>query len=220
MSGKWKTVAPGIRIRDHASRRHGVRPDRYFTLRYSVDGEQVEEALGWASAGWTLGRAQEELGKLREAKRTGEGPVTLRARSEAMRVAERERAEGEARRQRLEKTLNDLWDRYSKEVIAVANKPRTAADKNRLWKQRIKPVLGQLKVQDITEEDAGAVVRAPLRLDTGGRVIGGKAEAGNTYRLLHHMFRKGLLWGLRPREAGNALENVAEPKPARRERLP
>jgi len=219
MSGRSKTIAPGIRIRDHATRKHGKRPDRYFTLRFSVGGSQIEEALGWASSGWTLARAQEEMGKLREAKRTGEGPATLRERSQAMRLAERKSAEAEERRRRLEKTVDDLWDRYSKEVIAVANKPRTAADKNRLWKQRIKPALGHLKVQDVTEEDAGAVVRAPLRLDADGRVIGGKAEAGNTYRLLHHMFRKGLLWGLRPREAGNPLENVAEPKPARRERL-
>src|SRR5258707_346572 len=115
MSGKWKTAAPGIRVRDHAARRHGVRPDRYFTLRFSVDGRQIEEALGWASAGWTLARAQEELGKIREAKRT--------------------------------------------------------------------------------------------------------AEAGTSCGLLHHMFRKALQWGLRPREAGNPLENVVEPKTSRRERL-
>src|SRR6266550_1084768 len=219
MSGKWKTVAPGIRVRDHETRRHGVRADRYFTLRFSVDGRQVEEALGWASAGWTLGRAQEEMGKLREAKRTGEGPATLRERSQAMRLAERKKAEVEERRRRLEKTVDDLWDRYSKELMAVANKPRTVADKNRLWKRRIKPALGHLKVQAVTEEDAGAVVRAPLRLDADGRVIGGKAEAGNIYRLLHHMFRKALQWGLRPREAGNPLENVVEPKTSRRERL-
>src|SRR3954469_7301253 len=141
MSGKWKTVAPGIRVRDHESRKHGVRPDRYFTLRFSVDGRQVEEALGWASDGWTLGRAQEELGKLREAQRTGEGPATLRERVRAKRLAERERAESDERRKRLERTVEDLWDRYSKEVMAVENKPRTIAHKRRLWERRIKPVL-------------------------------------------------------------------------------
>jgi len=50
-------------------------------------------------------------------------------------------------------------------------------------------------------------------------VVGGRAEAGNAYRLLHHLFRKALAWGLRPREAGNPLENVIEPKTMRRERL-
>jgi integrase len=219
MAKKWATIAPGIRARDHDTRRHGVKADRYFTLRFSVDGRQIEEALGWASEGWTLARAQEELGKLREAKRTGEGPATLRDRVRAKRQAEREQAESEARRQRLEKTVSDLWDRYTKEVMAVENKPRTITEKARLWERRLKSALAHLKVQNVTQEDAGAVVRAALRLDAAGRVIGGRAEAGNAYRLLHHMFRKALSWGLRSKEAGNPLENVAEPKTMRRERL-
>src|SRR4051794_41783121 len=110
MAGKWKTLAPGIRVRDHETRRHGsARRDRYFTLRFSVDGRQVEEALGWASEGWTLARAQEELGKLREAQRTGEGPATLRERVRAKRLAERGRAEGGERRQRVGRGGEGLW---------------------------------------------------------------------------------------------------------------
>ena len=103
--------------------------------------------------------------------------------------------------------------------MAIENKPRTAAEKTRMWERRIKPAIGHLKINDVTEEDVGAVVRAPLRLDAAGQVIGGKAEAGNLYRLLHHMFRKALGWGLRPKEPGNPLENVTEPKVPRRERL-
>ena len=99
------------------------------------------------------------------------------------------------------------------------NKASTIAEKTRLWKQRIKPALGHLKIKDVTDEDVGAVVRKALRLDATGRVVGGRAEAGNAYRLLHHMFRNALAWGLRPKEAGNPLENVAEPKAPRRERL-
>jgi hypothetical protein len=219
MSSKWITVAPGIRCRKHERRKHGAKLDRYFTLRISADGRQIEEALGWASEGWTLKRAQEELGKLRDAKRTGKGPATLRERAEVNRQAERQRAEDEAARARRQRTVADLWDRYSKEVVAIENKPSTAAEKTRIWERRIKPALGNLKISDVTEEDAGAVVRAPLRLDDTGQIIGGKAEAGNTYRLLHHMFRKALQWKLRPKESGNPLESITEPKVARRERL-
>src|ERR1700720_725758 len=165
MAGKWKTLAPGIRVRDHETRKHGARRDRYFTLRFSVDGRQVEEALGWASEGWTVAKAQEELSRLRKAKRTGEGPATLRQEAEANRRAEQQRAEGEAALARRQKTIADLWDRYSKEVVAIENKPRTAAEKTRMWERRIKPAIGHLKINDVTEEDAGAVVRAPLCLD-------------------------------------------------------
>src|SRR5689334_24233335 len=112
MTAKWVTVAPGIRSREHRSRKHGVRLDRYFTLRFSVEGRQVEEKLGWASEGWTVARAQEELGRLREAHRTGKGPATLKARRDLEREAERQAREAKEQRQRLEKTVTELWDRY------------------------------------------------------------------------------------------------------------
>jgi integrase len=219
MASKWITAAPGIRYRQHKRRKHGARLDRYFTLRFSVDGRQTEEALGWASEGWTVARAQEELSRLRKAKRTGEGPTTLRKEAEANRRAEQQRAEKEAALARQQKTVADLWDRYIKEVVAIENKPRTAAEKARMWERRIKPAIGHLKINYVKEEDAGKVVRAPLRLDAAGRVIGGKAEAGNLYRTLHHLFHKALGWGLRQKELGNPLENVSEPKVPRRERL-
>ena len=219
MATKWITAAPGIRYRKHQHRKHGARLDCYFTLRFSVDGRQVEEALGWASEGWTLALAQEKLGELRKAKRTGQGPMTLRGEAEANRRAQREKAEQEAALARQQRTVSDLWDRYSKEVVAIENKPRTATEKTRMWERRIKPTISHLKINDVTEEDAGAVVRAPLRLDPAGQVVGGKAEAGNLYRLLHHMFHKALQWKLRAKESGNPLESVTEPKVNRRERL-
>lgn len=219
MASKWETVAPGIRARKHLTRRYGARMDRYFTLRFSVKGRQVEEALGWASEGWTVERAQETLSELRRAKRIGEGPLTLRDRAEARRATERQAAEEATERERLEKTVAHLWDRYSKEVVAIQNRPSTAAEKTRLWNARIKPAMGGTRINDVTEEDAGAVVRAPLRLDEFGTVNGGKAAAGNLYRLLHHMFSRALAWKLRQRDLGNPLDGIDEPKVSRRERL-
>src|SRR5215467_10433586 len=219
MASNWATAAPGIRYRKHATRKHGAQFDRYFTLRFSVAGKQVEEALGWASEGWTVAKAQETLAELRKAKRTGQGPATLREQAEASRRAERERAEAEEAHARRQKTVCYLWDRYSKEVVAIDNKPSTIAEKTRMWTRRIEPAIGHLKINDVTEQDAGAVVRSPLRLDAKGQVISGKAEAGNLYRLLHHMFSKALQWSLCAKEAGSPLASVSEPKVNRRERL-
>src|SRR5262245_2812213 len=112
MASNWVRVAPGMRCRMHPRRKHGVRPDRYFTLRFSVDGRQIEESLGWASDGWNLQRAQEELGKLRAAKRTGEGPATLRESAQAARRAAQQRAAAEAALERQQVTVADLWERY------------------------------------------------------------------------------------------------------------
>jgi integrase len=227
MPTNWITVAPGIRYRKHATRKHGARLDRYFTLRFHANIEKdggvirsrVEEALGWSSEGWTVAKAQEKLTELRKAARTGQGPATLRAEKEANERAAQQKALAEAALERRQRTVRDLWDRYGKEVVAIENKPRTAAGKTRMWERRIEPAIGHLKINDVSDQDAGAVVRAPLKLDGKGQVIGGKAEAGNLYRLLHHMFHKALQWGLRAKEAGNLLESITEPKVNRRERL-
>jgi integrase len=211
---RWITVAPGVRARDHATRKHGVKPDRYFTIRFTSDGKQVEEGLGWASEGYSLKRAQEELVELRKANRTGQGVATLRE----GRATAAARRKAEDQKERSEKTVAVLWERYVKEVM-IANKPGTVGEKERMWRGRIEPAIGGLKVKGVSEEDAGAIVRAPLRLDGKGRAVGGMAESSNLYRLLHHMFKKALGWGLRPRELGNPLENVTKPKAKRRMRL-
>jgi hypothetical protein len=181
MAGKWKTAALGIRYREHPTRKHGVRPDRYFTLRFTVNGSRVEEALGWASEGWTVALAQEALGRLRRAQRTGEGHLTLRAGAAAKRRAERERAEEAATQERRQKTVASLWERYAKEVVALENKPRTAAEKIRMWERRIRPAIGDVRINNVTAEDASEIVRAPYLLNEAGRIIRGRAEARNLY---------------------------------------
>jgi integrase len=156
---------------------------------------------------------------LKKAKRTGEGPATLRDMAAARRAAERHAAEEQAVRARREKTTAELWERYSTDIVAVANKRRTSVEKARIWKRRIEPAIGAMRVNDVSEDDVAGIVRAALRFDEVGVVVGGKEEAGNTYRLLHHLFNKALLWKLRRRDLGNPLDGVDEPRVPRRERL-
>lgn len=91
MAVEWQKLDEGIRARLHPTRKHGMKPDLYFVLRFTVDGQRKQEALGWASEGWTLAKARAELAKLKEAARTGTGEVTLqekRAKAKAAREAE------------------------------------------------------------------------------------------------------------------------------------
>ena len=84
----WIRLEKGIRCKKHPTRKHGVKPDTYFVLRFAVDGKMYQEALGWASEGITLAKARVELARLKEAKRLGEGPRSLRERRD---IAEAER---------------------------------------------------------------------------------------------------------------------------------
>ena len=68
-----------------------------------------------------MAKAQEKLAELRKARRTGQGHITLREEAEANRRAARQRPEDEAALARRQRTVGHLWDRYSKEVMAIEN---------------------------------------------------------------------------------------------------
>ena len=88
---RWiSSTVKGVRYREHPERMHRGVPDRYFSIRFSRQGRDIEEGLGWASEGWNLSKAQRIREKLRTAYTTGEGPATLaetRARLESEKEA-------------------------------------------------------------------------------------------------------------------------------------
>lgn len=76
MAVQWyKTKFLGVRYREHPTRKHGIRPDRCFSIRYKLDGKDKEEAIGWASEGWTAEKAYAQLSRIRENIRTGKAYV-------------------------------------------------------------------------------------------------------------------------------------------------
>ena len=51
MPVEWKkTKHQGVRYYEHKTRKHGVNLDRYFAIRYQVDGKRREEGLGSKTA--------------------------------------------------------------------------------------------------------------------------------------------------------------------------
>jgi len=162
MADKWVRVEKGIRYREHPTRKHGVQADKYFVLRYTVDGKERQEPLGWASEGWSLGRARIELAKLREAKRTGQGERTL---AERRAKAEAERQEQEAAKQEAERasmTLGQFWgERY---WPAQEHKAKGSKDAERgLWNNWLAPALADKALGQLSAFDIERVKSAMLK---------------------------------------------------------
>ncbi|WP_027368188.1 tyrosine-type recombinase/integrase [Desulfocurvibacter africanus] len=136
----------GVRWRLHPTRKHGVQPDRYFTLRFQTGGERREEGLGWASEGWTESKAGLELERLKEAAKRGEGPVRLaekRNEAEAKRQAER----------RAGITLESFWTDDYLHALKARVKPCSwvrEEDQYRVW---FRPTLGNLPLREIQDTD-------------------------------------------------------------------
>jgi hypothetical protein len=46
---QWINKGKGVRCKEHPTRKNGIKPDLYFSIRYQVDGKSVESGLGWAT---------------------------------------------------------------------------------------------------------------------------------------------------------------------------
>lgn len=156
MAVEWfKTPYPGVRFYKHKTRRHGVKYDQYFAIRYQKDGKRHEEGLGWASDGWSAERASEELARLKRAARMGEGPQRLR---EARKVAQAKRQEEAALEEanRLAAiTLADFFESTYFPHAKAHKKPDTWRSEERLFRLWISPVIGKFPFSQI----------APFHLD-------------------------------------------------------
>ena len=158
MADKRTTVYPGVRYRQHPTRKHGLRFDRYFSIYFRLPDTEnpgktrkIEEGLGWSSQGWTAEKALEELTKLKTARRTGEGPLTLQEKRE---IKAKVAAEEAARRVQEEKdslTFSQAFSRYfaATEGEKAKGSRRREEQLHRRW---IAPILGQIPVKDVHRE--------------------------------------------------------------------
>jgi len=142
MSRRMKTEFAGVRYRQHHKRKHGLKPDAYFSIRYRLDGKQVEEGLGWASKGWTASKAALQLAELQEAHRKGsKEPATLRQRREIARME----------REKQEKKGITFGDYFLNTFIPQAEieKPRETKGKMIHYRRWIKEAIGALPFSEI-----------------------------------------------------------------------
>lgn len=152
---KWiQTNYPGVRYRNHPTRKHGINPDRYFSIRYYVDGLRKEEGLGWSSDGWTQKKADDELSELKNNARRGEGPRTYaekrqleneRRRLEAEQKADAEKKEAERKRLEEETVFDAVFIKYCEHN----SHKKSLKDEISLYKHWIQPVIGNKRLQDI-----------------------------------------------------------------------
>ncbi len=156
MAVEWfKTPFPGVRFYKHKTRKHGVKFDQYYAIRYQKDGKRQEEGLGWATEGWSAERASEELARLKRAARIGEGPQRLR---ESREIEEVRRLE-ETRQQEADRlaaiTFAEFFESAYFPHAKAHKKPDSWGSEERLFRLWIAPVIGNFSFSKI----------APFHLD-------------------------------------------------------
>ena len=147
---KQKTNYPGVRYREHSSRKYNGALDRYFFIRYRVNGKLKEEGLGWASDGWNAKKASGVLAKLKESHTTGDGPQTL---GEKRQLAQEKKDMEEAEKKRRAKEQLIFSDLFINTYFpqAQANKgSRSFQREQSLFRLWISPGIGDISLKDIS----------------------------------------------------------------------
>jgi len=148
---KWIRAKEGVRYWEHSERKHGIGPDKYYAIYFRVDGRPKEQGLGWASQGWNASKAAAELAKLKHAKVTGEGAVTL---AERRKIAERERKKQAA----VNITFAELWDQDYSPQAQARLKPKSYEREEQIYRLWISPRLGGRAVRDVRDVDVEVIV--------------------------------------------------------------
>lgn len=171
MAQWFSTNFQGVRYREHATRKHGVSPDRYFAIRAQVEGKRHEEGLGWASEGWSAKKASIILADLKKAHITGEGPRTLAEK----RDIEAERREIETAKAEAEKSGSITVDEFFRNTYApqakMDKKPRTCGHEEYLFRLYISPVIGGKALRSVTSFDIERMKKSMGELGKSARTI-------------------------------------------------
>ncbi|MDL2226348.1 site-specific integrase [Deltaproteobacteria bacterium OttesenSCG-928-M10] len=153
----WIAAGRGIRYREHESRKHGQRPDRYWCIRYKLRGKDVNEAVGWWSQGVSKADCDGILAELRQNHRLGYGPQTYREMRESETQPEPvEVAMEESRGVTLADILPDYlaWLRLSASKSTV----KTFTGLAQIW---LKPLMNRV-FSEVSNIDLERLVVAPM----------------------------------------------------------
>ena len=176
-----KTTFRGVRYRKHPTRKHGVKFDQYFTIRYKVrDGDIMkdkEEGLGWASEGWNAEKAFGQLTTLKENQKLGSGPKTLsdrrRMNEEADETARKREEEELARLAAEGESISEYFDNKYFPCAENDKAKNTSRTEKILFDHWIRPVIGHVSFQKLSETD---VARVKKQME----------DAGKAPKTLHH----------------------------------
>jgi integrase len=173
---QWvKTSSKGIRYRLHPARKHGILPDRYFSIYFKVDGRQVEEGLGWASEGWTIEKAEDKRHEMKKSAKSG-GPRTSRER----------RALDEAAAAAI-MTVGDAFDElWGKEL----QHKKSGTETKRLFDKDVLPAWGKRKVTDIKRRDV--VLLLDTIQDRGALIVRNRVHGALT-RFFNFCAERGMI---------------------------
>jgi integrase len=188
-------LKPGEVLWDDEVRGFGVRcqtKTKTYVLKYRFKGRQRWMTIGRHGSPWTVQTARQEAQRLLGDLHSGIDVASLRDHD------------------RRQPTIEDLCNRFIEDYANQHKKPRSVKSDRSNAQNHVIPLLGHLRVKDVTRADIEAFKLAVTNGKTanlateqarryrGGNVVkGGSGAANRCLALLSKMFNMAEAWGLR-----------------------
>ena len=141
---------PGIRYREHPTRKHGLKPDRYYFIRYKVNGVLKEEGIGWSSEKVTAESAYAIRTEIRENIKSGKGPTSYAAKkleAENSRIAAEQEKLAEEQRNI---TFGEIFTDSYLPAARTYKKSGSIGAETALYAKWISPVIADVSLSGVT----------------------------------------------------------------------
>ena len=157
---QWTKAGKGLEYYSHDTRKHGVRYDRYYRGRYTVDKKTTTVSLGWESE-WVAGErargsrktfleyCKGELGRLKGNARKGSGPTTIK--EERVLAAAKAKAEEESKQneEKQSLTFGEYFTTTYYPIARTSKKQRSHEQEFSHFNLWLNPVIGDMRLKDI-----------------------------------------------------------------------
>ncbi len=179
MVNRWfKSDYKGIRFRKHPTRRHGVQPDRYYSVYFKLDGKTKTEGIGWASSGIKAKEVYEDLCELKRNQKAGKKPRTFKEKREMGELAIQDEKDKSI-------TLDQYWPSYL-EYAGRTKKKQSWEKEQSHFKHWLSPTLGKVKLREIRLDQWDLLVGKLTKAELAQRTI--EYITGTLRRVLKHAY--------------------------------
>ena len=186
---EWQRIGKGLECRNHPTRKHGVKFDRYLRGRYKINKKETSVSFGWESE-WVagemarmkaagekgprksfMGHCQGELSRLKENARKGSGPATIKEERELAEIQKKEEDQARASEEKQALTFGEYFMVTYYPAAAVSKKHNTWKQEGSYFRVWLKPNIGRIRLVDIRPLHVKKILSAMNKAEKAPRTI-------------------------------------------------